>query len=202
MKKWGLFRNCSQRFRRKKNNPNNPQITTGLLLHKGEQKLILSYYWQTMSAITISQNSEAKKMKFKNIFLLFMGLSSVTWANNKEIVRGFYETAFVKKQPKEAMKKYVGNRYVQHNPFVKDGPEPFISYFTQFYKDNPSATSEVKRIVAEGDLVVVHAHSRSNPNDLGYAAIDIFLLEKGKIVEHWDAVQKVPAQSANSNTMF
>lgn len=123
-------------------------------------------------------------------------------ADNKQVVRDFYETAFIKKQPAKAMKQYVGNRYVQHNPHVKDGPEPFISYFTQFYKDNPNATTEIKRMIAEGNLVVVHAHSKANPKDLGYAAIDIFLLENGKIVEHWDAVQKVSDQPANSNTMF
>lgn len=124
------------------------------------------------------------------------------FADNKQVVRDFYETAFVKQQPAEAMKLYVGSQYIQHNPHVKDGQEPFIKYFTGFYKKNPKATTEIKRMIAEGDLVVVHAHSRANPKDLGYAAIDIFRLENGKIVEHWDAVQPVEKKSANSNTMF
>jgi predicted SnoaL-like aldol condensation-catalyzing enzyme len=118
------------------------------------------------------------------------------------VVRNFYETAFVKHQPVEAMKNYVGNKYIQHNPYVKDGPEPFIAYFTEFYKKNPSATTTIKRMIAEGDLVVVHAHSQVNAKDRGYAAIDIFRLENGKIVEHWDSVQAVPEKSENSNTMF
>lgn len=138
----------------------------------------------------------------KLIILLTLLLPASAWADNKKIVRDFYETAFEKHSPAEAMKNYVGDKYIQHNPHVKDGPEPFIAYFTDFYKKNPKAKTEIKRMVAEGDLVVVHAHSRANEKDRGYAAIDIFRLENGKIVEHWDAVEPVPEKSANSNTMF
>lgn len=123
-------------------------------------------------------------------------------ADNKKVVQDFYETAFVKHLPAEAMKNFVGSQYIQHNPHVKDGPEPFITYFTEFFKKNPKATTEIKRLVAEGNLVVVHAHSKANSKDRGYAAIDIFRLENGKIIEHWDAVQPVPVKSANTNTMF
>ena len=142
----------------------------------------------------------------KKLFLplLFAALlpTHPAFADNKSVVREFYETAFIKRQPAEAVKRYVGPRYIQHNPFVANGTEPFVSYFTQYYKDNPSAKTEIKRVIAEGDLVVVHAHSRSNPTDRGHAAIDIFRLEPGKIVEHWASVQTVPEASANSNTMF
>lgn len=100
------------------------------------------------------------------------------------------------------MKKFMGERYIQHNPRVKDGKEAFIAYFEPYFAKNPQASTEIKRIIADGDFVVVHAHSRANPEDLGYAAIDIFRLEKGKIVEHWDSVQNVPKESANANTMF
>ena len=136
------------------------------------------------------------------LLVLVTGMTTFVFADNKQVVRDFYETAFLKKQPAKAMKEFVGSKYIQHNPHVPNGPEPFISYFTQYYKDNPHASTEIKRMIAEGDLVVVHAHSKSNAKDLGYAAIDIFRLENGKIVEHWDAVQKVLETSANSNTMF
>ena len=139
----------------------------------------------------------------KNIIVLFASLSMASaFADGKQVVRDFYETAFVKRQPAEAMKKYVGEKYIQHNPYVKDGPEPFIQYFTGYFKSNSDASTEIKRMIAEGDYVVVHAHSRSSKKDRGHAAIDIFRLENGKIVEHWDAVQSVPEKSANSNTMF
>jgi predicted SnoaL-like aldol condensation-catalyzing enzyme len=135
-------------------------------------------------------------------FALLVFATTPALADNKKVVQDFYQTAFVKHQPAEAMKNFVGDRYIQHNPHVKNGPQPFIDYFTEFYKKNPKATTEIKRMVAENDLVVVHAHSIANPKDRGYAAIDIFRLENGKIVEHWDTVQSVPAKSANENGMF
>ena len=123
-------------------------------------------------------------------------------ADNAQVVRDFYDTAFSKQRPSEAMAKCVGDRYIQHNPHVKDGKEPFVVYFTNYYRKNPQAKTVVKRVIAQNDLVVVHAHSRSNETDRGYAAIDIFRLENGKIVEHWDAVQPVPEKSENPNSMF
>ncbi|MDH4468336.1 MAG: ester cyclase [Bacteriovoracaceae bacterium] len=138
----------------------------------------------------------------KRLIFLLVFISFSVFAENKEIVRNFYETAFVKHQPIHAMKNFVGSKYIQHNPHVSDGPKPFISYFSEFYKKNPHATTKIMRLIAEGELVVVHSHSKANSTDLGYAAIDIFRLENGKIVEHWDTVQPVPEKSANTNTMF
>lgn len=140
----------------------------------------------------------------QKLIILLLGLcfSSLALANNKQVVRDFYTTAFVKHLPAEAMKRYVGDQYIQHNPHVENGSKPFIDYFTEFYKTIPTAKTEIKRMISEGNLVVVHAHSRANADDRGYAAIDIFRLENGKIVEHWDAVQSVPEKSANANTMF
>ena len=147
-----------------------------------------------------------KKVPFKRskatLIILALFIAGRAMADNRQVVRNFYKTAFMKRNPSEAMRMYVGDRYIQHNPHVKDGPEPFISYFTEFFKKNPRSKTEIKRMIAEDDLVVVHAHSRAKPEDLGYAAIDIFRLENGKIVEHWDAVQAVPQKSENINTMF
>lgn len=140
-------------------------------------------------------------MKKILILSVVFSIQSV-YADNKQIVRDFYDTAFTKRKPAMAMLKYVGDNYIQHNPNVEDGKEPFVDYFNDRFKANPEATTEIKRMIAEGNLVVVHAHSRSNPKDRGYAAIDIFRLENGKIVEHWDTVQAVPEKSANKNTMF
>src|SRR6478735_7110971 len=121
---------------------------------------------------------------------------------NKRLVREFYELAFNQHKPTEAAKKYIGNQYIQHNPFVPDGAEPFYSYFEGFFKKNPESRVEIKRVLGDGNLVILHIHSKLDTNDRGRAVVDIFRVENGKIVEHWDVAQEVPEASANSNTMF
>ncbi len=83
-----------------------------------------------------------------------------------------------------------------------DGPKPFIDFVTGWTQANPALRAEIKRVVAEGDLVAAHVHIKLNPQDRGIAAMDIFRLANGKIVEHWDAIQPVPEPAANTNTMF
>lgn len=122
--------------------------------------------------------------------------------NNKKIVTDFYEGVFLKHQVKAYADQYIGEKYTQHNPHVPDGKVPFVNYFTGHFKENPDAKSVIKRAVAEGDLVFLHVHSTQNAQDRGVAVVDIFRVENGKIVEHWDVQQEVPANAANSNTMF
>lgn len=121
---------------------------------------------------------------------------------NKRIVRDFYGTSFNLHRPSEAVAKYVGSVYKQHNPSVADGPKAFISYVEAFIKANPRLNVTIKRVIAEGDLVVTHCHLTLNPSDRGSALMDIFRVEDGKIIEHWDVSQPIPEKSANSNTMF
>ena len=122
--------------------------------------------------------------------------------NNKKIVTDFYEGVFLKHQVKAYADQYIGEKYTQHNPHVPDGKAPFVNYFTGHFKENPDAKSVIKRAVAEGDLVFLHVHSTQNAQDRGVAVVDIFRVENGKIVEHWDVQQDVPEPSANNNTMF
>jgi predicted SnoaL-like aldol condensation-catalyzing enzyme len=61
---------------------------------------------------------------------------------------------------------------------------------------------DLKRVIAEDDLVVLHYHLRMTPDDLGQAVVDIFRVEDDRIVEHWDVLQQVPAESANTNGMI
>ncbi|HKU42727.1 MAG TPA: nuclear transport factor 2 family protein, partial [Polyangiales bacterium] len=111
-------------------------------------------------------------------------------------------TIFKDKKPEEAFARYGGDKYIQHNPRVPDGKDAVIGYFIPFFKNNPEASWEIKRVIADGDLVVLHVHSRSNASDRGRAIVDIFRVEKGKVVEHWDVIQDIPEKSANTNTMF
>jgi len=121
---------------------------------------------------------------------------------NKQAVREFYDLAFNQKQPAMAATRYLGPTYRQHNPMAGDGAEPFVTFVSGFTKAFPQLRVEFKRLVAEGDLVAVHSHFVRNSGDRGIAVMDIFRLEKGKIIEHWDVLQDVPETSANVNTMF
>lgn len=121
---------------------------------------------------------------------------------NKQTVVAFYTRAFNDKQPDDAVAKYVGSRYSQHNPDTPDGAAAFAELTKKMIARNPGLSVEIKRVIAEGDVVVTHDLVRRSPDDRGLAGIDIFRLENGKIVEHWDARQPVPENPANSNTMF
>ncbi len=121
---------------------------------------------------------------------------------NKRIISEWNDLAINQRKPEEAVAKYLGSNYRQHNPGAGDGPDPFIATVKRFAQILPELRMEPKRIIAEGDLVVLHSHLILKPGDRGSAVVDIFRLENGKIVEHWDVLQEVPETSANTNTMF
>ena len=120
---------------------------------------------------------------------------------NTRTVKSFYGTAFNEGKPEEAIERHVGDRYTQHNPQAGDGPEAFVGFVHWYRGEFPQLHVEIKRTIAEGDLVVTHGVIKTSPEDRGTAAVDIFRLEDGKIVEHWDVLQPVPEQSANDNGM-
>ena len=121
---------------------------------------------------------------------------------NKQTVRAFYDLAFNQKEPEEAVARYVGSTYIQHNPMAGDGPQPFIEFVRAYTGQFPELRVDIKRVIAEGDLVMTHSLLKTSPDDRGTAAADIFRLEDGKVVEHWDVLQPVPETAANDNTMF
>jgi predicted SnoaL-like aldol condensation-catalyzing enzyme len=121
---------------------------------------------------------------------------------SKKCVTDFYTLAFVKKQVEEAFTKYVGETFIQHNPNIPDGKESSIRFLGKVLRDNPQATTTIKRVIAEDNLVAIHSHLKRNAEDPGRAVIDIFRVEQGKIVEHWDVFQPVPENASNTNGMF
>ncbi|MGP6088917.1 nuclear transport factor 2 family protein [Antarctobacter jejuensis] len=125
-----------------------------------------------------------------------------TPAQNKANAMAFYDMMFNKCQPRAAIEQFAGEVYIQHNPHVCDGKESFIAYFDRMAAEYPGKSVTFKRAIAEDDLVVLHCHQLWPGSD-DYAGIDIFRFDdNGKVVEHWDVLQVITADSANNNGLF
>jgi predicted SnoaL-like aldol condensation-catalyzing enzyme len=120
---------------------------------------------------------------------------------NKKTVVEFYEKA-INQKDFEAASKYMGPRYTQHNPMAANGPEGLKDFIRFLRTRYPGSHSEIKRVLVDGDYVVLHVHAVREPGTRGSAIVDIFKLENGKIVEHWDVIQEIPEKAANANGMF
>jgi predicted SnoaL-like aldol condensation-catalyzing enzyme len=121
--------------------------------------------------------------------------------NNKRVATEFYDAA-INRKDFAAASQYLGSSYRQHNPTAADGAEGLRGFIDFLKMRFPNQRGEIKRVIAEGDLVVLHVHSTRGDDTPGRAIVDIFRIENGKVVEHWDVIQDIPAQAANANGMF
>jgi len=125
-------------------------------------------------------------------------------ATNKKAVVAFYE-AGINRKDFAAASQYLGPRYTQHNPNAADGPEGFKRFIEFLREKFPAAHSEIKKVFADGDYVILHVHAVREPGTRGNAIVDIFKLENGKVVEHWDVIQEIPVAlfpPLNDNGLF
>ena len=121
--------------------------------------------------------------------------------SNRRIVEQFVDAFYRRKNVREAFMSFVAVDYVQHNPTIADGREAAIAALEPMFS-RPEAQFDVKRILVDGNLAAVHLHGRPSADAPGGAVVDLFRLEGGKIVEHWDVLQPMPSHAANAHPMF
>ena len=146
---------------------------------------------------------------FAGVLLVLLLLGTLTAAQaqsqtekNKQIAVAFLTMIFNDHKVEEAFKLYAVPEYKQHNPYAASGAQAAIGFLGPYLKANPEARTDIKRVIAEGNLVAIHNNPKQNTKDRGRAVVDIFRLENGKVVEHWDVVQDITEKTANENTMF
>lgn len=122
-------------------------------------------------------------------------------AANKKLVLAFYDQIIGRKDLDGAL-KYMGTTYKQHAPYAADGHDGLRAWLAGFKAAFPNHRYEVKRVIAEGDYVMLHLHGMNGPNPHGESVVDIFRVENGKVVEHWDIIQPIPETADNANSMF
>ena len=129
-------------------------------------------------------------------------------ARNKRLAREFLQMALVDGEPERAVEMYVGASYTQHSPGLADGVDPFIAFARQLRADHPELRLDIRRVLADGDLVALHTlvigfGEREDGEPAEHAAVDMYRFDAdGLIVEHWEVIQPVPTDPANGNGML
>ena len=122
----------------------------------------------------------------------------------RDLVVEFYDTALNQKNVDKA-RAFLGDSYTQHNPAIANGPDAFLRFVRFLIEQFPHAHNEIKMVVAEGALVALYVHSVRVPGTRGRRIVDIFRVNGGKVVEHWDVIQDIPEAMyppINDNGLF
>ncbi|MCZ0985941.1 nuclear transport factor 2 family protein [Streptomyces diastatochromogenes] len=114
-----------------------------------------------------------------------------------KMMRGVFEQGDM-----SVVDRFVRPDYIQHNPLAPDGAEALKAFGTAWRQQYPDATYDIRRVISEGDMVLMHSSIVLVPGTPGLAAFDMFRFQGGKIAEHWDVLQDVPTTTANGNDMF
>jgi predicted SnoaL-like aldol condensation-catalyzing enzyme len=122
--------------------------------------------------------------------------------NPRELVVAYMNDVWVNRNV-AAVNEYVSaEQFIQHNPHLDNGLEALSNFLPHLFNNlMPEGTWAIKRVIAEGDMVVVHSLSKPTTEALGTAVVDIFRVDQGKIVEHWDVATEVPAQTVSGNSI-
>lgn len=124
----------------------------------------------------------------------------------KQVVTQFLHEFYIEKKVRSSFEKWVDPGYIQHNPYAATGREAAIQFLTKFVEGNPGQKTDIRRIIADGNLVAAHSHgwqeNGTSAEQRGFAVVDIFRVKGCKVMEHWDVISPVPETSANTNTMF
>ena len=121
--------------------------------------------------------------------------------DNRAAFEHFAELFYTRKRVREAFEYLVADNYRQHNPSIPDGPEPAIEVLTPKFDGSPDSTFEIQRILVDGNLAMVHVKA-SGPGRPDAAVADIYRFEDGRIVEHWDVLQPMPANPVHDHPLF
>jgi len=121
---------------------------------------------------------------------------------NKKNAIAFYEKLINDFDADGAFALYGGETYTQHTPVIEDGQQGVTKFISWLRANHPNSHTEIKHAFSDGDMVILHCHWKRSPEDLGDAVVDFFRVENGKVVEHWDVIQPIPATAAHNNKMF
>lgn len=157
--------------------------------------------WRIREYSCLENNRDAPGAEGERVGGVVAGGHTEDEQANIATVLAFYDAALNAKDADLAA-SYLGERYIQHNPAARDGEEGMRGFVGWLAANFPDNRSEVRSAFADGDRVILHVHTRRTPDQAGNAIMEIFRLEQGRIVEHWDVIQPIPAEALNQNGMF
>ena len=122
-------------------------------------------------------------------------------SDNRAIVTDFARLFYEERDVRKAFETYVSEGYIQHNPGIADGRSNAVKVLAPMFSE-PGREFRIEQIIVDGDMAVIHVHAIPEPGSRGASVFDMYRLEDGKIVEHWDAIQPVPETASNPHPMF